>query len=1293
MFPSAANTTEGKSVEQPQNETSWLHSTSYVPKVHESKSNKSNRRHMSIQSRKRSHSPSIVYQNESEAIEVDFVIDTKGNPALFEFGCTYEGDVPKFKENVSIPILGCRKRLRITDLEPDLLKKEIRRNISYRYFSKKNRAILAKRVVGQTLASKLESRDEPERSFYTVLQEGLIPHSESIDSISVHSEDVHKVADLNRAVYDNPQDLTSWFELVELQPSNFTNQDEEKRPRESSTSDRYAILDRQLAIVERAAEKNHGNLRLRLLKAAMYEYATELIAAGACRNSVSLEGHTQKHQVAREWYELVRVCPQFVGVWRGYLSYLRGKFAVLDMMGGDGGQRESFHRINRLYRRALDTLSGIVVGRIVSHKPTDSTADETVDLLAEYCQWLSQTGFTERAFSIWQAVIEFTCFCPLRLQSQGLSISYQQRKEFQNFWTAPDRGPAFGIPSACGWAAWDSGRSRRTGGKRFADGLVATDPDPVLAELGEDWGPNSSTAEARWNRIVKDWSGIGDAAEDALLNSGVNLFSIVTVDSNIHPPTEGSLNSRRSRGLAWLGLERVRESVGWLPADATMDDPSVLEDTERVPKFEDIEPLLLEVHLDPKVLDESLLQRRKQRMILLFLEFLGVWEPDVARIYKLPAELQQLHELSSVSCLQRQAINPRQFGFPWLRPGLENRSNTGSVISSRMRSVLVSSSLEQASRLFPTDVVWQSSIGRLMFHYLSSQIEQALSMNQITPKVALTLWKKKAKSLLAQAQSDLNLWLAYAKGLTRSACAVPDVKSPLFTQARRVFTLTLRMFPLPAELATNLEEQLNTLLPRLRTLHAFVEFELGVNFSIDQIKNHSRDECFNRILHLIQHAAMGGGFNPILENDVQAVSVIPNAGDKLELRLEALCSQSLHPSQFNYISEMAAILASLRLCLQLVTQNAVNLEGTCEKIFKSLRRIDCAEDKKVGAGYASRCFLRLVLPSLSTVSTLLQRNRTSLISTLLRVMSSVFDINLTMPVLTSPFEWTYLLPFKVAANSRANVDKTCTIEYQRRLQGLLPPLVLSSLESRLTENVRGVCAGVTRHLMATCSRDTVRPHRFDQAPPLATEPARLLGLPSTQQTEIMARLLPSSLDLLFVGLELEHWTSLVAGSEVDSISDENPLSHHWIQGAVPRIRAAFERALMVTSNPMLRFGNQLPCLALTFTPTFWTDHLRMVLWSAYMAFEWALAGGAASISGSDDPNSKNFDAHRKQRVACKAIFYRAVEDLPWAKVLYTDLARYCPEDAEEVVELLTSKELRLRTYLEEIDLLFSSKAP
>ncbi|VDL85359.1 unnamed protein product [Schistocephalus solidus] len=43
------------------------------------------------------------------------------------------------------------------------------------------------------------------------------------------------------------------------------------------------------------------------------------------------------------------------------------------------------------------------------------------------------------------------------------------------------------------------------------------------------------------------------------------------------------------------------------------------------------------------------------------------------------------------------------------------------------------------------------------------------------------------------------------------------------------------------------------------------------------------------------------------------------------------------------------------------------------------------------------------------------------------------------------------------------------------------------------------------------------------------------------------------------------------------------------------------------------------------------------------------------------------------------------------QILYTDFARYCPEDVEEVVELLTEAELRLRTPLDEVDLLLTSK--
>ena len=51
-----------------------------------------------------------------------------------------------------------------------------------------------------------------------------------------------------------------------------------------------------------------------------------------------------------------------------------------------------------------------------------------------------------------------------------------------------------------------------------------------------------------------------------------------------------------------------------------------------------------------------------------------------------------------------------------------------------------------------------------------------------------------------------------------------------------------------------------------------------------------------------------------------------------------------------------------------------------------------------------------------------------------------------------------------------------------------------------------------------------------------------------------------------------------------------------------------------------------------------------------MAFEWTVAGLSTSATVPAPTVPKDVEAHRKQRTAFKAIFYRAIEDLPWAKV-------------------------------------------
>ncbi|VDN27299.1 unnamed protein product [Dibothriocephalus latus] len=353
-------------------------------------------------------------------------------------------------------------------------------------------------MLGKFIASSKDRSESPDP--FVPVQEST--QSEScVDGVNAQkSINLEKVAHLNRLVYNQPKNVRAWLELIDLQlkdtefsgyaTSNIAQKEEFCSPR------RYVLLEKQIATTERALSVNSGNVRLRLLLAGLREFKTELIARGVRSSSIT-ESSTisQKSTVAREWSEFVFTCPQIISVWRGYIAHLRGRFSSSANAGS------VFNRIDSIYQRALTTLSGILSGRILSHKPTENMADLTVELFAEYCWWLSQTGFTERAISLWQAAIEFSCFCPPRLKSTTYVTFEQRHAEFERFWTSDV--PRFAHPLARGWAAWFS-----TGGvTEPRDCGTQQQPSSNLAmDLDEDWSPSSATAAARWQQITAAWN-------------------------------------------------------------------------------------------------------------------------------------------------------------------------------------------------------------------------------------------------------------------------------------------------------------------------------------------------------------------------------------------------------------------------------------------------------------------------------------------------------------------------------------------------------------------------------------------------------------------------------------------------------------------------------------------------------------------------------------------------------------------------------------------------------------------
>ncbi|VEL43234.1 unnamed protein product [Protopolystoma xenopodis] len=114
--------------------------------------------------------------------------------------------------------------------------------------------------------------------------------------------------------------------------------------------------------------------------------------------------------------------------------------------------------------------------------------------------------------------------------------------------------------------------------------------------------------------------------------------------------TSGASTDTRAyrRGTAWLRLEEVREAAAWLPVGLGGGDEALAiteEDPDRVVHFEQIRPVLLDLGLaEPsysKTPAEEIQRSRrarslKRRALLLFLEFLGIYDPVVAEAYDLP---------------------------------------------------------------------------------------------------------------------------------------------------------------------------------------------------------------------------------------------------------------------------------------------------------------------------------------------------------------------------------------------------------------------------------------------------------------------------------------------------------------------------------------------------------------------------------------------------------------------------------------------------------------------------------
>ncbi|XP_049625875.1 nuclear exosome regulator NRDE2 [Suncus etruscus] len=417
----------------------------------------------------------LVWLEDAQALTGEtFRLDKKPDRANWEYKSLYRGDIARYKRKGS-SCLGLNPKKQCVSWEgTPREKKPAHKHSSERYFSRKNVSLLSIDGValsppGQPPApatfiplAGLEEASPPVTSWLNPLGiydqattqwlQGQGPPAKDSQEPDTQPDPESallraKVEDFNRRVRESPHDVQLWMDFVAFQdevmrrPGLYTLQvDEEPRRRASLRM----LVEKKLAIVERALESNQGSVELQL---ARLHLCAELQEPGA---------------LAKEWQKLIFLHPNDAALWQKYLRFSQSQFSTF-----------SVSKLQGLYGKCLSTLSAVQDGSILSHPALPGTEQALFALFLQQCHFLRQAGHTEKAVSLFQAMVDFTFFKPdsvRELPTKG------QVEFFEPFWDSGE--PRAGEKGARGWKAWMHQQER--------GGWVIVTPDEEDDEADDD---------------------------------------------------------------------------------------------------------------------------------------------------------------------------------------------------------------------------------------------------------------------------------------------------------------------------------------------------------------------------------------------------------------------------------------------------------------------------------------------------------------------------------------------------------------------------------------------------------------------------------------------------------------------------------------------------------------------------------------------------------------------------------------------------------------------------------------
>ncbi|TNM95670.1 hypothetical protein fugu_016753 [Takifugu bimaculatus] len=363
-----------------------------------------------------------------------FCVDRKPDPANWTYKSLYRGDIAKYrrKGNSSLGLDPRKQEVSWEESQSKKKKKGTNKKAADRYYSAVNRQMLKSEALVSIFPTNSECSGATGPALFLPLTDdqentkgppGGDVQSTAVNPLGVYDssttlwlqgkgQQVHaeqenldmksepsatpltgRTEEFNRQLREQPTDTQLWIKFIkfqdELSTTVFGNEEGEQgiTSVDRRKSSYRAVLEKKLSIAERAIATNPCSITLQLERLKICQ---ELLEPSV---------------LAKEWKKLVFLHPNSAPLWREYLLFTQSYFSSF-----------AVSKVNAAYGKCLSTLSAVRDGSMVSHPALPGVEEDMLDIFIQQCHFLRQAGHSEKAISLFQAMMDFTFFKPDSVQ-------------------------------------------------------------------------------------------------------------------------------------------------------------------------------------------------------------------------------------------------------------------------------------------------------------------------------------------------------------------------------------------------------------------------------------------------------------------------------------------------------------------------------------------------------------------------------------------------------------------------------------------------------------------------------------------------------------------------------------------------------------------------------------------------------------------------------------------------------------------------------------------------------------